>query len=72
MKSQLFMGDCEESCWLCVFHRVIMIRGKRQIFTNNKYIIVEFVWQTLVIILSLNLEVCTMKKTGKFEVLESV
>jgi hypothetical protein len=43
MKSQIFMGDCEETCWLCVFHRVIMIRGQRQIFTNDKYIIVEFV-----------------------------
>jgi hypothetical protein len=61
MKSQIVMGDCEETCWLCVFHRVIMIWGQSQIFTNDKYITVEYVWQTSVIILAPNLEVCTMK-----------
>jgi len=57
----------------CVcFIQVIMIRGQWQIFTNDKNSIVEFVWQTLVITSALNLEAYTKKKSGKFEVLESV
>jgi hypothetical protein len=47
----------------CVrFIKVIMIRGQWPIFTNDKNSIVEFVWQTLMITLALNLEVYTRKR----------